>query len=312
MVQHYGAPWLCEECWASRVGDLSYANALANAPWCNAPRACAEVIAEIMEKDKEFPLLQLGWHNTSDFEDFLHDDLLGLRQHMNGGVLHELCREQAFGAFDECTTWRERLDSQLREAFRFFSTWTSFNGLSHSQPPFNSWNLSMKKMTSEPVLKSKAKNGQVVSAWLTVEAAWYVDTTYNRVRASVMKAFDEVYSIVVATKYPNWRLSESQASDLEQCRMRMLLGYHFLAKKHAENASAHFSLVPKFHKVDHLLRRAIRTRVSPSLWWTFSLESHMGIMARMVHKLHASSSSRRGIERWLLYFFSTTLADLRE
>jgi hypothetical protein len=55
--------------------------------------------------------------------------------------------------------------------------------------------------------------------------------------------------------------------------------------------------------MDHGLRRAVRTKMSPSVYYTFSPEDFMGMVARMCGKCHGSTIIRRGVCRWLLSWF---------
>lgn len=304
MPQHYAAASICEDCLCTRSGPLRFSDARPDAPWAATVRTCAEVIHAINDREIEFPLTMIpGWHNQSQFEDFLHDDLLGVRLYGAGATLVELCRQGEFDSFDHLTMWRDKVDAQLMVAFGRFCEWAGARGESHSQARFTSLSLTMKVKHDGGVLKAKGKNCQVVSAWLRDICVHRQDDTYGRIRSMMWDGFAESYEILRATKFPNWRLTSAQADSLEAARSKTLQAMNWLQHQNAIKGINAYRCTPKFHKLDKLLRRAVRTRTSPTLFWTFVQESQMGQTSRVVHKLHGASSSRRGVERWLLYFF---------
>ena len=77
----------------------------------------------------------------------------------------------------------------------------------------------------------------------------------------------------------------------------------------ASNAVAHnlsrFHLRPKFHQLDHCIRRSIRTGVIFSAFWVFLQEDSMGKWSKVGVKVHASVVSSRVIDRWLSLFLCT-------
>ncbi len=204
---HYNKFEICEDCFAvSGPGELNFADARDEAPWTKKRRLLTDLLAEVDKKDSSFPLTELlGYHNQSFFEDTMHDDLLGLRGHMNGGALKELCDAGVFGPFSDIGAWDERLDAQLQAAFVHFNDWAADRFIQHSQPMFTHLQLSMKVKTREPVLKSKAKNSQVVSQWLADVAAAHQDDLYGKIRAMTLRAFDDFFHLVHATRFPNWK-----------------------------------------------------------------------------------------------------------
>ena len=118
-----------------------------------------------------------------------------------------------------------------------------------------------------------------------------------------LHGFDRIYKIIHHHRFPNWLLGEQAKSDIEEARCAALLGYHFLAKSACERRVFVYNLIPKHHKLDKLLRRMNRTGVSASLYWTFCLESEMGLAAKVIGRCHGASSMRRGVQRWLLVFW---------
>ena len=285
---------------------MDYANFLQAAPWAAAPRDVVDVVQSIADENNgivsELVLGFEGWHNMNLFEDLLHDDLIGVRLHLIGGILKQLADDGLWGGCD-IGIWTVRLDFQLQCAFNQFCSWANEQNYSHSQARFSSLNLSMSVTTSWPVLKAKAKTAQMISRWLRMPAAALQRNEYEKVRFMTLTGFDDLYTIMEESKWPNWRLTVEQAARLEVARKEALLGYHYLAKEAISQGRFIYKLNPKHHKLDHLFRRSIRTRVSPTLFWTFVLESEMGVASRLVRRLHGASSLRRGVDRYLIYFW---------
>ena len=67
---------------------MDYANFLQAAPWAAAPRDVVDVVQSIADHNNgivsELVLGFEGWHNMNNFEDLLHDDLIGVRLHLSG------------------------------------------------------------------------------------------------------------------------------------------------------------------------------------------------------------------------------------
>ena len=91
-------------------------------------------------------------------------------------------------------------------------------------------------------------------------------------------------------------LNTEQRADLETARACCLLGYHACSKHAKERGQFLYPIKPKFHKLDHLCRRACRTGISPSQVWCFGGEDVMKWMAAVARSAHgngvASSTSR--------------------
>ena len=302
---HYSCRSICEACFAeSGPGPYNFCNALMSAPWALTRRSLPDLLYAIADRDDDKPLTSMpGFHNQSFFEDVMHDDLLGLRPHACGAALKELADSGVYGTFDDIGPWEERLDAQLAVAYVKFCDWAGQKGMGHSHPKFTHLQLTLKRKTSEPILKTKAKNCVVVCAWIASEASEFKPGTYGEIRAMVLNAFVSLWDLLHATRFPNWELSDAQVASLKTIREELLLGYHWLSKENYGSGKAAYHCIPKFHKVDKMLRRAIRTKVSPTMFWTFLSESQMGITARLVNNLHGASSGRRGVQRWLLFFF---------
>ena len=113
----------------------------------------------------------------------------------------------------------------------------------------------------------------------------------------------EFWNVIDAVK-PRFILTDSETTHLEVCRQAMLGSYYWIHSTCAARSEAKCNLIPKYHQVDELVRRAIRTQVSPHLWWTFSSEDAMGTWARLASKCHGASTMRTAVDKWLLCFWA--------
>ena len=58
-----------------------------------------------------------------------------------------------------------------------------------------------------------------------------------------------------------------------------------------------------------VVRRAIRTRVSWALYWTFSSEDMMGSLAKLGAKTHGATLHKRALERWIVAWWAKITDD---
>ena len=158
-------PGICNICHACYgVGALSAFNVLEAADWSATTRA---------NSDPDWPgngnpLHSVpGAHRHNHFEDYVHEDLLGTRQGLNGGAMRYACGRGWFGQHASITTWKEKLQAQLDEAFLDFQKTLKTFGIQCSQQKFTVNQLSLtKSQHANAVAKGKAFNTHVVSMWL--------------------------------------------------------------------------------------------------------------------------------------------------
>jgi len=244
-----------------------------------------------------------GFHVLNTFEDTLHDDLIGVRLDVLGSSLLELSREGAFGPPPPTGSWKIKLNAQLSTAHLQFNSWLALRGEECSQAEFSHLNLSMTTLDCWPTLKSKAKNAAFITAWLSEVAKGFVSDEFTEVRSACLDAFAKIWTLTNESKYPNWQLTDEQCEALETLRQMALLSLHWLSKHCNSHDVFRWKIRPKYHRMDHGLRRAVRTKISPSVYYTFSPEDFMGLVARMCGKCHGSTIIRRGVCRWLLSWF---------
>jgi len=304
LTRHYNTIETCELCMASKLpGDLNLANALQEAGWTNTHRRHEDFIEEHRHAGTLHCFCEIpGWHINNIFEDVLHDDLLGVRLHACGGALFELAA-QGHWRTEHHAGWQGRLDAAMDMAWSDFVSWLRARGLSCSTSKFSHRVLSMHRQMDWPCLKAKAANCALVCDWLAdvaIAAAESEPSIANRSRCVMLWGFKELWRLFHV--FPTLSAGEAQA--LEKARTCALLGYHACSRAAQDRNEFVYPIQPKFHKLDHLCRRAVRTKVSPSTTWTFSDEDSMTWMSRLCSALHGSTLARTPCDRWLLSFFA--------
>ena len=285
---------------------MNYANCHPDAPWAHHVRELSDFWASISGVNgDELPILAniRGQSHENLFEDFMHDSPLGVALDLLGSVLFELAVENVFGVPPgDITGWKNKIDWQLERAHLEFTNWCGSTGKEQSQPTFKHLTLSMHTLTDWPVLKAKAHNSTVVLEWLATATCHHISDERSEFRNYCVQNFAGTWHLVQATKFPNWRLSDSQARQFELLRQRSLMAYEWLSKDSAAKSLYRYKVRPKLHHFDHGLRRSVRSKVSPSVTYSFSPEDFMGLCARMSSRCHGSTIMRRGVARWLVSF----------
>jgi hypothetical protein len=111
---------------------------------------------------------------------------------------------------------------------------------------------------------------------------------------------------------PRFELTDPEASELEERRLCGLIALFSLHVDSTTIARLGCNIIPEFNFVDMMARRAVRTKLSHHLFWTFRTEHQMGQIAKIMNKTHGSSSKKRVIERWLVDFWLWLNEDLDE
>ena len=99
-------------------------------------------------------------------------------------------------------------------------------------------------------------------------------------------------------------LTEEERQALAIARNHLCHGYRWLWTNARTKGKPRFPVKPKALVIDKMLRRAMRSGVCPSCWWSFSLEDWIGSGARLAGMVHGSSINSKALERWLVAFFS--------
>ena len=83
------------------------------------------------------------------------------------------------------TSWKPKLNIQLRYAFTNFLAFADRIGLKHTVPQFTTNSMSMKSSGAVPALKGKAHNVLVVTEWVAWVSQDLCDgSEYSRTRAA--------------------------------------------------------------------------------------------------------------------------------
>ena len=204
------------------------------------------------------------------------------------------------------------MDLKFTRAWDDFTAWLKQNRESCFMTPFSCSVLSLKKLDDYPCLKAKGAACATCSKWLAVRAAEYADAHPQHVhimRALTLRGFAVVYE-AYHFRDDNGMMTEAEANILEQGRSAALLGYNACAKAAVARGAFLWPIIPKYHKLDHLLRRSIRTRMSASMFWTFSDEDMMKWMSSTVRNSHGLGLLKFPIMRWLLFLSGRSIRQL--
>ena len=289
---------------------MDFADAREHAPWASTSRTNEDFFEIAIATEKLNPLSTIpGWHSHSLFEDVLHDDNVGLRLDANGSALVELSEEGYFGSVPSTGSWQHKLNIPLGQAHQRFRTWCKHKKIGVSQWKFSTNNLTMRTRKCFPVLKAKARNSVYVSEWLTACTSESVDTEYKQQRHQMLKGFMEHWNTIRDAR-PRVLLEPAELERVGRSRESMLLCYHYLAKVNQRSDIRRYNVRPKYHRIDHCVRRCLRTTVNPCLYWTYGSEDFMGTLARLSRQVHGSHTTRGTVDRWLLFWWSRIIIEL--
>ena len=301
---------VCIHCKAMKTnGALNYANCAVDAPWAQPEnrRSFAEYISEQLALQGKLPALTsvLGYHSGTVADDLLHDDLLGVRQHLTGSAMLELAARGIWGQFPEIGRWRERLAFQLDVAYDKFKLFVKNNKLEASQPRFKPCTLSVSTQTCWPKLKSKGHNCAIVSIFLMKEAEQASDAQahlyHSRVLLTCLTGFVRIWAIC---KHASTWMTPRECQKLSSARCMALQSYNILSDSCLAQGLYRYEVVPKLHKLDESLRRACLSGRNPMSIWTMSDEDWIGKIAALGCSCHANSLATRCIERFLIHWFN--------
>ena len=315
LPHHYNREQISMVTKAAKSGPNNFADPRKEAAWASTARDVTEWLTHLEDNDLELPKLAEipGFHTHNMYEDQLHMDALGLRQHSCGSVLRDLCYESEFGAsMHGPGTWQDKLNACLHGATREFTEWQSVNGVHCTQSAFKTLGLSLHRQDDFPILKAKGKNCISVSQWLLqkCESVYRADPTnwVKQQRFTLLWGLCGLWEVPHRIR-PRFELTDAEADELEKHRLCALLAYYNLHRESAMSPRPGYNITPKFNSVDVMCRRASRTKVSQHLFWTFRTEHHMGFLAKTMFKTHGASSKRRVVERWLVAFWTWLMED---
>ena len=301
-------------CKATKFGvDNNFANALPDADWTRTNRSLADYVDHMVGANQDFDGLTgiPGWHTHNLFEDVVHADCLGVRQYACGPVLLILAERGIFGPLPTSGSWDARLDVALNKAWIQFNNYLKSQHQTCSQSRFRCLQLSMHKKSDFPCLKSKAKNCVLVSTWLLHVVQGLVSSAAVAVIPAdhILKHIYSMlwgmvsFSDMMHSIRPRFKLTEIEIARIETYREAYLGSFYMLHVSFARNDRALFNPTFKFHQLDHLFRRAIRTGIAPFFFWTFSSEDAMGKFASLSSACHGATVNSVAVSKWLVYFW---------
>ena len=246
----------------------------------------------------------------------MHADALGVRQHACGSALRDLCEEGRFGEYPTgpgSGTWNDKLDGCLRTAYLEFEAWLGVHKLTCSQPQFTSLTLTLHSSVGSACLKAKGRNCVTVSQWLlSVLEPIAIANPGDRLAQHRLGLFHGLVGLwtVPHEMRPRFILTDDEKRNLELYRCCVLASYYFLHCQKARSGKVGYSLVPKLHQVDHMVRRSLRCSISYHIFWCFRAEDFMGSIAKLAGQTHGATTIRRVVERWLVQFSTWLQEDL--
>jgi hypothetical protein len=296
---------ICHLCRAvTKESPLCAWDASAHAGWTATSRTTAE-------HQTFSPLAGIKGYSIHNFyEDFLHDDLQGVRPSVVASVLFLACEHQLFDENNPQLhtggTWQDRLQARLNKAYLVFCKWANAHGLAHSVAAFKVCHMTLKTLSSVPYMKGKAHNMATLSMWgLTLTEKIKDRSEELNVLHMVVHGMVDFWNLAGELKARDTLfLSKDEQARLETSRLHALQGYCHLWRWAQHNGVARYSARPKLHKLDHCLRRSCRTGLIFSSWWSFCDEDGIADSAKVCAISHATTMGVRPTQRWLLSFMS--------
>lgn len=308
---HYNTdPEMCQQCGATKDGEYAFYDCRLTCKWKDRPRTFGDYLRHLEWANTNIPPIvaaKIGWHTSSNFEDFLHADPLGIRLHANASCLVELCREGVFRPYPVgrgAGNWDDRLNRCLSAAYQDFQRYLCTNSIVCNHPLFTCLSLTMHDLHDFPVLKAKGRNAIHVSLWLFSVLQRTLDRSNNHActRFGLFLGLKGMWELPHDIR-PRWEFTSAEVNQLEFLRITTLMCYYQLSAEASDANLRIWNMIPKFHQVDHMTRRSTRTYISWVLWWTWASEDVIGQLAKLAGRTHGSSTFRRGVERWLVVFW---------
>ena len=291
----YNCTELCLHCEAdSSDGPLSYRNMRDDAPHLRRTRADAHYVARhpLLPQLARFADLEIcDPLRSALLIDWQHAGPLGIHQKINGSALITLVEEGYFGTYRGA--FESRYNACLKKAYRQFCKWCKKRRLRHSHTRFNCSQLSMSSVHDWPMLKAKAHNSTTITKWLHAITRNDRSTAAAESRAACLWSLDRMHEVFVSSDF---RLTDKRAALLLRALRVLQRHWSLLASSAAVAGKPRWGMIPKLHKVMHLLRRAAKTRRNPASHWCYGDESNMGTAKKAAALGHKSTTARRVIE----------------
>ena len=195
-----------------------------------------------------------------------------------GSTIAELCLDNHYNSPNH-GEWRVRWGLQLRLAHVEFETYCKAHGLAHSQPMFTVASLSLGGgQNHEAMLKGKAANTMMVTAWLADKVSHHNGTLHGQRRALLMWSLAEAWHVLNCKKM--W-LDDHRRKRLARAAHVMMRNAVLLRFEAHRNATRHWAFKPKHHALSHTFARGIFSSRNPASHHCFSDESHIGVIKKL-------------------------------
>ena len=199
-------------------------------------------------------------------------------------------------------------------AYQHWRQWLRNTNINSSHSVFSCTQLGLSTLQDWCALKVKGHDCGVLSEWLgecTLQQSrgYLADGTHlgaghvlpsDRILAATVGAFVTIWRIY----HGDAELAPPERHRLEQARQIALQGFNTLACEARAARQWRFKMRPKFHKLDHALRRSVRTGWNASMSWPFAEEDWLGHQCHMVASCHGSTLHKRAVQRWLAFWYN--------
>ena len=259
------------------------------------PRRSHEEYMATFERSPPFARLP-AFHLSCVRFDFMHVYCLGVVQIVVASTIQELMAENVFHHQD-IRDKRERIQTQLREAYRRFAQWCRNNQQDHSQPMFTPerLNIHTTKPGTKPLMKSKAFNGMVILQWLQSVLSTHTPGRHGAHRLMMIRALCRLWDLV---RQPTIWFSRAQARSYMRDTERFLHISKMFFMRATSARSKAWRIVPKHHAAWEMARYQMQTLRNPGSHMCFADESFVGSLKSVVPQLHANQkSSMRILQR---------------
>ena len=137
-------------------------------------------------------------------------------------------------------------------------------------------------------------------ASITCQEAEQSNNEYEKIRACMLLGLSQFWLILHTRS--TW-LTERDLEDLTKARNMALFSYSALTRIADEERKPFYRSKPKLHMMDHIWRNAKKSKINPSVYWTYQDEDMMRLSLKRAGQCHGDSLEYRCLQRWMVQFF---------
>ena len=220
--------------------------------------------------------------------------------HGNGATLLELCEDNFFGAYTMVIGWSNKLDLQLRIAFRRFKRWKSRNKIvcKHSRFTTRLLSLNPKRALAKqtPKLKSKGRSALYINQWLLSICEQDTGSLHKQQRCSILWAFQTSFEVFSKGSV---ELTDEELSILKTASQSLFHNSRILCAAALASGRGTWRLIPKHHAHLHLFVHALVSRLNPGLAATWGDEDFVGWIGEACEALHKLTLEHQIVVRFI-------------